>query len=308
MLTETANTVVSTNYHSLFPELFKTDKERTAANGTRQALQLVGLIAGVSLTPMLADKIGYQYLSIILSIIGMGLLVFSILGCRENPDYQNTPAPGLTESFTAVFKNRNFWTVSFTNFFYQATSGLILVAIPFFIKYALKLPDSNATYLTATVFLVAIPAVVAWSMLARKYGALIIWRAALITLCISFIPMLFVKTLLQSMIAGALVGIGIAGVTATLDIINAYIIDEDSKASGERREGIYQSTISFVIRFSGLGRTLVFLLVSAWFGFVSSANPGNNPAMASRVMFAVFPLIFMVFSCCISFFVKFRSK
>lgn len=185
--------------------------------------------------------------------------------------------PGLVESFSAVFKNSNFWTVSFTNFFYQATSGLMLAAIPFFVKYMLKLRDSNATYPAGTVFIIAIPAVIAWTLLARKHGALKIWRAALITLCLSFIPMMFVKTLLRAIIAGSLVGTGIAGVTATLDIISAYIIDEDAQKSGQRREGIYQSTISFVIRFSGLGRILVFLLVSIWFGFASGTNPGNNP-------------------------------
>jgi GPH family glycoside/pentoside/hexuronide:cation symporter len=306
MLTETMNTIVFTNYHSLFPELFKTDLERTTANGIRQALQLVGLISGVSLTPMLADLIGYQNLSLILGVVGMALFLYSVLGCKEDPEYQNTPVPGMLQSFSAVFKNKNFWTVSFSNFFYQATNALILVAIPFFIKYTLGLADSQATYLTGTVFVIAIPAVLIWSTLARKFGALFLWRVALITLCLSFIPMLFVQNLIQAIIAGAFIGIGLAGITATLDIINAYIIDEDAAISGQRREGIYQSAISFIIRFSGLGKSLVFFLISLWFGFESSANPGTNPAFASRVMFSVFPLIFMILACIISFFVKFN--
>ncbi len=307
MLLETMGTVTGTNYHSLFPELFKTGKSRTFANSLRQALQLVGMIIGVSLTPMLAEKFGYTATAAFLSILGMSLLVVSTFGSHEDPNYRATETPGLRESMKAVIGNRNFWTVSFANFFYQATAGLLLAAIPYYVKYALGLKDSSATFLTAAVFVTAIPAMILWAKLINKSGALKMWRIALAFLGLSVVPMFFAASLTSAMIFGAFVGIGVAGVTANIDLINAKIIDEDAAASGLRREGIYTSAISFVIRFSGFARSLIFLLITLIFGFVDSTNTGSNPGMAARFMFSVFPILLMAISYSISRFVKFHS-
>lgn len=308
MLLETMGTVTGTNYHSLFPELFRSGKSRTFANALRQALQLVGMIIGVSLTPTLAEKFGYPATAAFLSILGMSLLLVSTLGSHENPDYAATRTPGLKESLKAVLGNRNFWTVSFANFFYQATAGLLLAAIPYYVKYSLHLKDSDATYLTAAVFISAIPAMILWARLINRFGALRMWRFALAFLGLSVIPMFFTASLFPAMLFGIFVGIGIAGVTANIDLINARIIDEDASVSGLRREGIYISAISFIIRFSGLSRSLIFLIITLAFGFVDSTNPGSHPDMAARFMFSVFPVLLMAISFSISRFVRFESK
>jgi GPH family glycoside/pentoside/hexuronide:cation symporter len=307
MLLETMGTVTGTNYHSLFPELFKSGKARTSANALRQALQLVGMIIGVSMTPMLADQFGYTTTAAFLTVLGMSLLLICTLGSHEDPNYIATETPGLKESLKAVLGNRNFWKVSFANFFYQATAGLLLAAIPYYVKYALSLKDADATYLTAAVFVTAIPAMLLWAKLINKFGALKMWRIALAFLGVSVIPLFFSATLVTSMVLGAFVGIGISGVTANIDLINAKIIDEDAAASGLRREGIYISAISFVIRFSGFAKSLIFLLITLFFGFVDSTNTGSNPGMAARFMFSVFPVLLMTISFMISRFVRFEA-
>jgi GPH family glycoside/pentoside/hexuronide:cation symporter len=134
------------------------------------------------------------------------------------------------------------------------------------------------------------------------------WRFALAFLGLSVIPMFFTATLYTAMAFGVLIGIGIAGVTANIDLINARIIDEDAAVSGLRREGIYISAISFIIRFSGFTRSLIFLIITLAFGFVDSTNPGTHPDMAARFMFSVFPVLLMAISYAISRFVRFENK
>lgn len=308
MLTETMGTITHTNYHALFPELFKDEVGRTKSNAIRQSLQLVGMIIGVSLTPMLAEAIGFPASSALLGVLGMGLLVFSILGCKEDPAYAESPTPGLKESLQAVLSNKNFWVIAGTNLFYQATSGLALAAIPFFVKYALQLPDSSVTYMSAAVFVVAIPAVSVWASQIKRFGALNTWRASLAFLGLSFLPMYLVHSLGASIVVGAFIGIGIAGVTACLDLISALVIDEDAARSGLRREGIYNSTGSFIIRFSGLVRSLVFYLVFLIFGFSSGEVLGSNPGLAVRTMLSIFPFVLMLISFAFSLFVKFDQN
>lgn len=119
--------------------------------------------------------------------------------------------------------------------------------------------------------------------------------------------MFFANSLVLAMVFGAFIGIGVAGVTANIDLINAKIIDEDAAASGLRREGIYQSTISFLIRFSGLIQSFVLLLIASIFGFVNKDNPGPQPGIAAKYMLIVFPVVLMALSFIASRFVKFGS-
>lgn len=304
MLTGTTNSMTGMNYHALFPELFKDREKRATANAMRQSLQLVGMVIGVSLTPMLTQTLGYSHTAMLLGAVSMGLVVYCALGVREDPAHAAAARPKLFDSFRTVLSNRNFWLVSSTNFFYQATFGLMMAATPFFVKYTLGLDGLYATILSGAIFALAIPAMAVWARLIRTYGALRVWRWALAALGLAFVPLLFANSLALALVGGAFVGFGLAGVTANIDLITACIIDADRAATGIAREGVFNSTFNFLVRFSSLMRSLVFFLVSVWFGFADGANPGHSPATAARFMMAVFPIIFMAISVAISRFVR----
>lgn len=296
MLTETANTIASVNYHSLLPELFRQQDSRNRANAIRQAWQLVGMIIGVSLVSMLANQMGFSMTAVVLSLLGGAVTLYSVLGCKEREEFSQLPRPSLSSSFRAVVVNRNFWLVSASHFFYQATSGLLLAGIPFYVKFVLKLPDINATFLSASVFVPAIPAMLLWYRLIKRRGALRTWRMALLFLGISLVPFYFLEGLLFACLFGAFIGVGIAGVTANLDMINSELIEEDARVSGHRREATFFSAISFVTRLSGLVRSGVFVLMLTLFGFQSGVVPGDRPEAAVRAMMSLFPVSLMVIS------------
>jgi len=308
VLTETGNTITSVNYHSLLPDLYREEAPRNSANSIRQALQLVGMIIGVSLVPTITSVLGYTTTAIVLGILSGALIIYSILGCRELDDYADSKEPGLFESLAALASNRNFWMVSLAHFFYQSTSALLLAGIPFYIKYTLGLPDGNATFLTGAVFVSAIPAMYLWYRMINKLGSLKTWRIALAWLGLSLIPMYFVKSLIPACICGVLVGIGVSGVIANLDMINSALIEDDAARYGVRREATFFAGISFITRLSSLTRSGVFLLLFAWFGFESGENPGTMPGTAARWMMIVFPVILMAVSFGISLLVKFTNK
>ena len=304
MLTETVNTIANVNYHSLLPELFRKEKERNAANAIRQALQLVGMILGVAAVPMIAGAIGYQLTAIILGLIGGALIVYSILGCKERADFSTTEQPKLLSSLKAVAGNPQFWIVSTAHFLYDATTGLLLAGIPFFVTYSLGLPDAMATPLMACVFVVAIPAMLIWYKLINKWGTVKVWRIALIWLCLSLIPMFFANSIVFACIVGAFIGVGIAGVTANLDMVNSLLIEADAKKYGLRREATYFAGMSFVRRLSGLIRAGVFFLMATLFGFISKDEPGLRAGEAARFLMVVIPVILVALSAAVSFAAK----
>jgi Na+/melibiose symporter and related transporters len=308
ILTGTLDSLVNTNYGALFPELFSDDASRASTNAMRQAFQLVAMIVSIALTPMVTSKLSYPTTALVYGILGAAVIVYSTLGCHENPDYLSNEKPRLWDSIKTLFKNKKFWIAGFTNAFYSATMSLVLASIPFYVKYALKIPDNQSTILFATVLIIAIGAVAIWAKLIKRFTLVPVWRWALMLLGIGFIPLYFANSLVTAIAASSVVGLGFAGVIATMDLIGARIIDEDSEKSGTHREGIYSSAGGFMNRLNGLFTSLAFLLVNRIYGFESGNVPGPNPGEASKFLLIIFPFILMIISCIFSRFLNFAGR
>lgn len=308
ILTGTLDSLVNANYGALFPDLFKSESERAVTNALRQAFQLVAMIISIALTPMMTNLIGYPMTAVVYGILGAGVIIYSTLGCYENPENLKLEKPQLWDSLKTLFKNKKFWIAGFANAFYSATMSLVLAAIPFYVKYTLLIPEGQATVLFATVLIIAIVAVAGWAQVIKRLTVLPVWRLALVTLAIGFIPIYFAKSLLTAILAGVVVGLGFAGVISTMDLVQAKIIDEDSNKHGLKREAIFTSASGFMNRLNGLFTSAAFLLVNRLYGFESGEVPGSNPGGAALFLLAIFPFILVVIAFVISNFLKFPEN
>ncbi len=307
ILTGTLDSVINANYGALFPELFRTDASRAATNALRQAFQLVAMIISIALTPMVTSALGYRLTAILYGILGGGVILYMAFTSREVHVEETEEKPRLWDSIKSLVVNRKFWIAGFANAFYSAAMSLVLASMPFFVKYTLAIPDSQATILFASVLLIAIGCVSIWAKLVRKYALIPIWRAALVSLAIAFIPLYFANSLVTAIFGSALVGFGFAGVITTMDLIGAKIMDEDTQKHNLRREGIISSAMGFMNRLNGLFTSFAFFSVSKLFGFQSGLNPGPQPQNAARFLLTVFPLVLMVVSFGFSFFINFTE-
>ncbi len=308
ILAGTLDSVINANYGALFPELFRSDASRASTNALRQAFQLVAMIISIALTPMVTSAIGFQMTAVIYGILGGAVILYMTFTSREVGITSQEAKPPLWDSILSLLTNKKFWMAGLANAFYSATMSLVLIAMPFFTKYALKIPDNETTYLFASVLLVSIACVAIWARLVRKFGLIPVWRAALLCLAVAFIPMFFANSLVTALLGGALVGFSYAGVLTTMDLIGAKIMDEDTQKHNMRREGIISSAMGFMNRLNGLFTSSALFLVSAWFGFKSGLEPGPQPDNAARFLLTVFPPALMVISFAFSFFIDFRKN
>jgi GPH family glycoside/pentoside/hexuronide:cation symporter len=129
-----------------------------------------------------------------------------------------------------------------------------------------------------------------------RFSLIPVWRAALATLAVAFVPLYFANSLITALFASALVGFGFAGVITTMDLIGAKIMDEDTQKHNLRREGIISNAMGFMNRLNGLFTGAAFYLVAVLFKFESGLNPGPHPDNAARFLLTVFPPILMVIS------------
>lgn len=303
----TLDSVINANYGALFPELFRTDSSRASTNALRQAFQLVAMIISIALTPMVTSAIGYQLTAIVYGILGGVVILYMALTSREVAITEAEAKPQLWDSILSLLKNIKFWIAGFAGAFYSAAMSLVLVSMPFYVKYTLRIPESQATFLFAAVLLIAIGCVAVWAWLVRRFALVPVWRAALATLAVAFIPLFFANSLITALIASALVGFGFAGAITTNDLIGAKIMDEDTRKYNLRREGIISNALGFMNRLNGLFTGAAFFLVAKLFAFESGKNPGPQPDNAARFLLTVFPPILMVISLAFSFFIKFNE-
>ena len=308
MLTETAQTIATVNYHSLLPELFREEKDRNKANSIRQALQIVGMIIGVALVPMIASAIGYSMTAILLTIIGGGVTIYSVLGCREQKEFSDMPQPALWESIKAIAGNPNFWHVSLSHLCYGAASDILMMGMPFYLMFALQLDRGVQTYMMAAVFVTAIPAMLVWYRLINRFGTLKVWRIALIWLLFALIPFYFVTSIIASCIVGIFVGVGLSGIIANLDMVASELIEEDARKYGVRREATYFAGMSFIRRCTSLISSAALFIMVYLFNFRSGEDPGPNAGSASRFLMVLVPICLMALAVGFSFLARIKPS
>ncbi len=308
ILTGTLDSVINANYGALFPELFTTDASRAKTNAMRQAFQLVAMIVSIALTPLVAGAIGFSLTAIIYGLLGGVVILYMAFTSKETAVTEEEEKPQFWKSLKELAANRKFWLAGLTNAFYSAAMALVLASLPFFVKYTLQIPDGQSTILFGSVLLIAIGFVSVWASLVRRYALIPIWRIALISLAIAFIPLYFANSLATAALGSALVGFGFAGVITTMDLIGARIMDEDTRKYNVRREGIISNALGFMNRLNGLFTSFAFYLIFVLFGFESGNNPGPDPASASRFLLTVFPFVLMLISFGFSWLVDFPEQ
>ncbi len=305
ILTGTLDSLVNANYGSLFVELFKKDADRAKTNGIRQICQLFAMAISIALTPMITEKIGYRLTSLIYGVIALAVMMFCFWGCREDTNYEELEKPKLFDSIKALLTNPRFWIFGLAGAFYSAAFSLISQAIPFFVKYTLGLGGSMTTVMLGIVLGVAVIGIIIWSRIIQKVDIMKIWRTGFIIMAVAFIPLFFVKSLAPTIAIAAVVGVGVAACLTTMDCIGAKIVDDDYRRHGIKREGIINSLMGVMNRLNGLYTSLAFFVASEFFGFISGDEPGENPAMAARVLLCLFPAAAMIVASIITFFLRF---
>ncbi|GMK41421.1 sugar transporter [Paenibacillus sp. CCS19] len=304
VLFEGAATLLWVNYGALFPELYQGERLRAKASAVQQIYQIIALLIGTALTPIIYGAIGFGWMSVTYSLLFGLCMVGFVLSIRERQDIKHpTPMPML-EAFRETLKNKPFWTFNIANSFAQTVNGLLGALLPFYAKYVLRISEQDVSILMGAVFVSVIPLVAAWYYISRKLGGLTSWRLAFAVYALATVPLWFARNLGEGIAAGIIAGFGMAGFLVTPALISSRIIDLDAERTGQRREGIYTAVAGFITRSSGLIAALAFWIVGVLYGYKSGDEPGPHPETVFRVLISVVPLILLTISFVVSLFLK----
>lgn len=288
--------VVVLNWTSLFPEMFTTLSDRSYVSAWRQMLGMVGSILGVAIPPLLYTSIGWSNMGLLFGLLILLSFLLSLYGSKENP-HLSAASPSLMEALRYTFVNKAFVTFVSGSFLVQFAFVLLPAAIPFYGKYVLKIPEQANSILTGGIFIIAIPFIYLWSLVAKRIGTRGTILAAVILFILSLIPFAFVQSLWAATLTSMAVGMSLAGIILLLDVLLAEVIDDDEKRSGARREGMYFGMNGFIIRWGVSLQAIVMGAVLEWSGYVHHA-PEQIPAVATgiRLMMTAIPIASLLLS------------
>lgn len=301
---EAVATVLWINYGALFPELYRDNRLRAKASAVQQGFQIVGILIGSAVTPLLFNAMGFGPMSIVYALAFALFMLLCVAGVREDEEARKPEPMKFVEAFKETLSNATFWLFNLANSFAQTVNGLLSSMIPFYAKYVLRIPEAQVSILLASIFVSVIPLVGVWYWLIRRMDPVKGWRLSLVAYALSVIPLWFGSNLLTGVIAGVLVGFGLAGFLVTPPVVTGLIVDADFAKTGRRREGVYNAVAGFITRSSGLISALAFFIVGMIFGYESGDNPGPYPETVFRTLVTIVPLGLLAVSCFISWFVK----
>ncbi|WP_223068586.1 MFS transporter [Paenibacillus caui] len=303
---EAVATVIWVNYGALFPELFRGDRIRAKASAIQQGFQVVALLIGTALTPLIFAAVGFSNMSIIYGCVFGVCMVLCMKSVREKKETHPAEPLKFAASFRETLRNKKFWVFNIANSFAQTVNGLVSSIIPFYAKYVLHISERQVTILLASVFVSVIPLVFLWYLMIRRMDGVKAWRLSLILYGLSVIPLWFGSGLISGVAAGIVVGFGLAGFLVTPLVVSGKIIDEDALLTGQRREGIYTSVSGFITRSSGLISALAFYCVGLIFGYESGDQPGADPEATFRYLISFVPFCLLAISVVLSYTIKFQ--
>lgn len=305
MFTGTLDSLINVNYGALFPELFPTEGSRAKTNAMRQVFQLIAMIISIALTPVITDAIGFATTAYIYGALAIAVIWFMALGCHENPKAMEQPKPQLLKTILDIASTPKFWIYGVANAAYFGGLALVQSGVAFYTKYHLGVGGMGSTIMLGVVILSAIVFIPVWVKIVKKLTLMPAWRLALACCGLGIIPLYFVKSLPLAAVSVLLFGFAMGGVSTTMDLVGARLMDEDRIKNGIPREGTYNSLIGILNKASGLVSSLAFLLVFRVYGFESGENPGAAPDAAARFLTVLFPLAVFAVCAVVSRFLKF---
>ncbi len=285
-LFDTFNSIFFINYASLFPDKFRSGKERRKATGIGTPIGILGVAVGSLVPPLLIDKtsqFSYIFQAIIMAVIGLVVLMIAIPGCREDritidhyldkyEEIQKSEDKKEKDSFFKLMiralKQTSFVVFIIGYALYRCLVISMQASIPYVVDFVLMRPEDFVTLLSAGFLIGALISSPLWALLAQKTNnnkkVMLISSGLMVAFTL---PLTFITNWIIMFIVTFLWGIGLGGYWTLISPVLADIIDESVVKTERREEGVYNGFLQFFGRLGIIFQAVSFAVVHILTGF-----------------------------------------
>ena len=265
-------TMYCTPYNALISEFGKTQEDRmyisTAISltfffGTLLAylpFALAGPLQGI-----LGYAWSYRIWFIVLAVAALFCMLVPVFRLNEKEFVDVEPSDSNAfRSLVKTFKNPEFRKFSASDIMYWVGLTLFQTGLPFFVKVSMHIDESNTMLFMGGMTVLSACFYPFVSRLVAKYGKKKLVIAGFFGLAFAYLITALIGVVLpvESMIPGVMIVVVSAFPMALLGIIPQAIVadvaEEDAKATGENREGMFFAARTFAMKFGQSVAMLVF--------------------------------------------------
>lgn len=307
-LFDTFNSIWWIGFAALFPDKFRSSKERRSVQAIATPIGILGIALGFIIPPLLIKEgvlTSYMVQAGVMIIGAFIIFIASIPGCREDQitiDRYLATHEEVSEraSFLGMMKialKQKSFVVFITA--YTLYRGLVLTmqaSLPYLVTNVLLEPTTIISLLSVAFLIGALISAPLWIKLAHETNnnkKVIVSAAILLT--VATIPFIFVESTLLLFIILIIWGVGLGGFWALLAPVLADVIDESVATTGKREEGIYSGFQAFFGRIAIILQALTIALTHILTGYNPDTKVQTDLAtLGIHIHFGLIPMIFIL--------------
>jgi GPH family glycoside/pentoside/hexuronide:cation symporter len=217
---------------------------------------------------MLAEFLGWTGMATVLAVISVIAIYVGYPFLFERQDLKTDTSFPFFSALKTTFINRSYWTAAGSQAMRFFATGTLQMGMLFYMKYSMKVDESQATIIFGIAFIVAMISLYPWrNWVANKLDSRRTLMLANGVMILGLIPLGFAPSITLTYLAAVVIGIGLGGLVLIGDVIMTEVVDEDEVKTGHQRAGMYFGMSGFIITLSGLLVASIFGIMMPAFGY-----------------------------------------
>ena len=320
-LFDTFHSLFFVNFMALFPEKYRSNKERRIASGIYIPIGVIGVALGALVPPLIFKYPGEAAPDVVLqSFITQGVIValicllamlLAIPGFREDKELvgkyletyaKNPERDSFFKSLVIALKQKSFLVYMVIYTMYQSQIVTMQNSINYEVSFVLDpVPGITVNLMATLIFaaflvgvIVATPFWVKYSNKTNNNKKVMLTSA--VGLGITTLPLLFLTNYWGVVAVMFIWGLFLGGFWVMIFPVMSDVIDESVVITGKREEGVYSGFSQFFARIGIVAQTLTFAIVHTLTGFIEGGDPSIQPASAAvgiQIHLGLIPAIFI---------------
>ena len=263
-------------WQKIFPDKFRSQKERTKVGGIQILFSLLGLMIGMMLPLLIittgppgTNKESYVVAALIIAIICTISVIIMIPGMREDREMidrtylseKKTYHESYIKKLRFAVKQKNFMAYLVAYLAQNVVMALLLASVPYWAQYITGINSIGQIILLLVFLLASVCSAPIWIKVGRKYGNRIGYMCGTGGSAIFLTITLFITNFYGIMVCMVLIGFSMGAPWSLLYPTFSDVIDEIIVKTEKRDEGIFFGFRTFFGRLAIVIQALTFGII-----------------------------------------------
>lgn len=305
-LFDTFETIFTMNYFSLYPDKFRTNKERRNVSQMSIYIGIIGVVFANLVPPMIIifGNLGtYALMAWICVVINFFILFLMIPGIRDDKEtvdtylatYEKQEKEPFFKTLKTAFKHKSLIVFLIFYMLYLNLTNMVQASFLYWIKFIIRGDISDVFYVMVLLLVGVMVGIPFWMYYNKKSGdnrKTMIYAAIMLMIVTIFFTVITNLTTLLVLVF--IWGMALGGFWTIYYVVFSDVIDEAIVESGKRQEGLYQGLRRFFGNLAKVVTAFYFAIIHELTGFNEVAEVQTSVANTGiLLLFGIIPAITM---------------